>query len=128
MSSDDSDEPSLELLKSRHLQRKVDKRLRDLSQSSHSAGKLKYKSQRGGDIDVKVRHKVHWPHEVILGGFNRQRVGYDQLSLTQWIQGFCCNVLKEKSESRKDNDLVLRRLNGRHHRFLLAGGSRGPVM
>ena len=40
-SSDDSDEPSLELLKCSRLQRKVDKRLRDLSQSSHSAGKLK---------------------------------------------------------------------------------------
>ena len=101
-SSDDSDEPSLELLKSSCLQRKVDKRLRDLSQSSHSAGKLKYKSQRGGDIDVKVRHRVHWPHEAILGGVNRQRVGYDQLSLTQWIQGFCCNVLEEKSESMKE--------------------------
>ena len=101
-SSDDSDEPSLELLKSRHLQRKVVKRLRDLSQSSHSAGKLKYKSQRGGDIDVKVRHKVHWPHESILGGINRQRIGYDQLSLTQWVQGFCRNVLEEKSESKKD--------------------------
>ena len=101
-SSDDSDEPSLELLKSSRLQRKVDKRLRDLSQSSHSAGKLKYKSKRGGEIDVKVRHRVHWPHEAILGGVNRQRVGYDQLSLTQWIQGFCRNVLEEKSESRKD--------------------------
>ena len=82
-SSDNSDEPSIELLKSSRLQRKVDKRLRDLSQSSHSAGKLKYKSQRGGDIDVKVRHKVHWPHEAILGGVQRQRVAYDQLSLTQ---------------------------------------------
>ena len=102
MSSDDSDEPSLELLKSSRLQRKVVKRLRDLSQSSHSAGNLKYKSQRGGDIDVKVRYRVHWPHEEILGGLQRQRVAYDQLSLTQWVQGFCHNVLEEKSESRKD--------------------------
>ena len=101
-STDDSDEPSLELLKSSRLQCKVDKRLRDLSQSSHSARKLKYKSKRGGDIDVKVRHRVHWPDEAILGEINRQRVGYDQLSLTQWIRGFCRNVLEEKSESRKD--------------------------
>ena len=73
-SSDESDGPSLDMLKSSHLQRKVDKRIKDLSQSSRTTGKLKYKSLRGGDIDVQVRHKVH-----------------------------CKNILEEKSESRKDS-------------------------
>ena len=102
-SSDESDVPSLDLLKSSHIQKKVDKRIKDLNQSSRSAGKLKYKSLRGGDVDVQVRHKVHWPHEAILSGVTRQRVAYDQLSLTQWVHGFCKNILEEKSESRKDS-------------------------
>ena len=94
-SSDESDVPSLELLKSSHVQSKVDRRIKDLNQSSRATGKLKYKSLRGGDVDVQVRHKVHWPHEAILSGVSRQRVAYDQLSLTQWVE--------EKSEFRKDS-------------------------
>ena len=102
-SSDESDVSSLELLKSSHVQSKVDTRIKDLNQSSRATGKLKYKSLRGGDVDVQVRHKVHWPHEAILSGVSRQRVAYDQLSLTQWVHGFCKNILEEKSESRKDS-------------------------
>ena len=104
-SSDDSDDPSLETLKSHRLQQKVDARIRELNHSSHLPGKnkkLKYKSQRGGSVDVEVKHKVHWPHEAVLGGVSRQRVMYDQLSLTQWVQGFCRNILEERSGSRKD--------------------------
>ena len=67
-SSDESDCPSLEMLKSHLLQKKVDKRLRDLNQSSHEQGKEKIKSMRGGSIDIQVKHKVHWPHEAIWGG------------------------------------------------------------
>ena len=37
-----------------------------------------------------------------LGGVSRQRVTYDQLSLTQWVQGFCRNILEERSGTRKD--------------------------
>ena len=78
-SLDESDEPSLELLKSSHVQRKLDKRIKYLSQSLRSTGKLKYKSLRGGDVDVQVRHKVHWPHEAILSNvreLNRSVVPY----------------------------------------------------
>ena len=102
-SSDESDVPSLEMLKSSHVQRKVDRRIKDLNQSSRAIGKLKYKSLRGGDVDVQVRHKVHWPHEAILRAVSHQRVAYDQLSLTQWVHGFCKNILEEKSECRKDS-------------------------
>ena len=121
-SSDENDVPSLDMLKSSHVQRKVDRRIKDLNQSSCDIGKLKYKSLRGGDVDVQVRHKVNWPHEAILSSVTRQRVAYDQLSLTQWVHGFCknilacdqlsltqwvhgfCkNILEEKSESRKDS-------------------------
>ena len=49
-----------------------------------------------------MKNKVLWPHEAILGGVNRQRVTYDQLSLTQWVQGFCKNILEEKSSQRRN--------------------------
>ena len=49
-----------------------------------------------------MKNKVLWPHEAILGGINRQRVTYVQLSLTQWVQGFCKNILEEKSSQRRN--------------------------
>ena len=47
-----------------------------------------------------------WPHDVILGGQNRTRVTYDQLSLTQFAQGFIKNVLEEKSEKIREKMLM----------------------
>ena len=106
-SSDDSDSdvPSLEKLRFHVLQKKVDQRIRDLNQSYHLSGndsKLNHKSKRGGNVDVSVKRKVSWPHEPILGGVSRQRVTYDQLSLTQWVQGFCKNILEQKSSDRRE--------------------------
>ena len=51
---------------------------------------------------MSVKNKVLWPHEPILGGAQRQRVSYDQLSLTQWVQGFCKNILEERSHERRE--------------------------
>ena len=104
-SSDESVSPSLSFLKYQSVQRKVDKRIRELNGCSHLSGTEcsgKYKSKRGGNVDVPVKNKVLWPHEAILGGVNRQRVTYDQLSLTQWVQGFCKNILEEKSSQRRN--------------------------
>ena len=101
-SSDESEVPSISLLKSSKLQRRVDKRVRELEQDSQCSGNdNKYKSKRGGNIEVSVKNKVLWPHKPILEGRNRQRVSYDQLSLTQWVQGFCKNILEEKSNECK---------------------------
>ena len=36
-----------------------------------------------------------------MGGVTRQCINYDQLSLTQWVQGFCRNILDQKSVSRQ---------------------------
>ena len=53
-SSDDSATPSMALLKSRKLQKKVDKHVRELEQSSHVSDEEthKLKSQRGGGVEV----------------------------------------------------------------------------
>ena len=102
-SSEDSDTPTLEMLRSQKLQKRVDKHIRELDQRSDFPGnESKLKSQIGGSVDISVKHKVQWPHEAILGGVTHQRITYDQLSLTQWVQGFCKNVLEQKSSSRHD--------------------------
>ena len=53
-------------------------------------------------MEVQVKHKVHWPHEAMLGGVTCQRVNYDQLSMTQWVQPFFRNILEESDGARKD--------------------------
>ena len=65
-------------------------------------GGCKLKSKRGGNEDVTVKTRVAWPHKPILGGSSRQHVTYDQLTLTQWVQGFCKNIMEESSRKRKD--------------------------
>ena len=49
---------------------------------------VKLNPSDGGSVEVIVKHKVAWPHEAILGGANRTRLTYDQLTLSQWVQGF----------------------------------------
>ena len=53
-------------------------------------------------MDVLVKKKVAWPHEVILGGTNRSRLTYDQLSMSQWVQEFCKNVLDEPDQGIRE--------------------------
>ena len=108
-SSEDSDFPSLYDIKtSKAVQRKIDRSLTNLDtsfvpQGNENAHKLK--SKRGGPVDVVVNKKVAWPHEHILGGLNRQRVTYDQLTLTQFIQGFVKNIIDESDRKCKDKML-----------------------
>ena len=106
-SSDESIVPSLTVLKtSSDIQKQVDKRLHQLQEASAStSGKNDFKSKRGGNIDCVVKNKVAWPQDTILGGHNHQRVTYDQLNLTQWVQGFAQNILDEKSQKTKDQML-----------------------
>ena len=46
-----------------------------------------------------VNKRVAWPHEHILGGgggVSHQSLSYDQLSLSQFIQGFVKSMIDEK--------------------------------
>ena len=81
-------------------QKKVEARFKSLEQLSSAAGNdqsHKLKSKRGGNVDVIVLHKVAWPHEQILGGASTQRLSYNHLNLTQFIQGFIKNILEDSS-------------------------------
>ena len=85
------------------IQRQVDKRIRELEKQSEVAGTLgKIKSKRGGSVEVLVKHKVSWPHEAILGGATRSRLSYDQLTMSQWVQGFCKNMLEESDHKIRE--------------------------
>ena len=79
-SSDESEVPSISLLKSSKLQRRVDKRVREIEQDLQCSGNNhKYKSKRGGNIELSVKNKVSWPYEPILGGVQIDR-GYHMIS------------------------------------------------
>ena len=107
-SSDDSLVPSLNVLKSKKsIQRKVDQRLKQLQDASavKSGSREKFKSKRGGNVDCLVKNKIAWPQDTVLGGHSRQRVTYDQLSLTQWVQGFAKNIIEEKCQDTKEHML-----------------------
>ena len=108
-SSDDVEIPSLsELRVSNKVQKQIDKKIAQLGKVHREGNDQgeKIKSQRGGPVDVVVRHKVPWPHEHILGGPTRQRVTYDNLSLTQFVQGFVKNVLDEPNQKSRDKMLA----------------------
>ena len=94
--------PNIKSLRtSRVIQEKVDQRLARLEEQLNIQGNataVKVKSKRGGNVDVYVEKKVAWPHEAILGGVSRQRISYDQLSLTQFVQGFSKNILDESDQ------------------------------
>ena len=104
-SSDESLVPSLSMLKSsKDIQQQVDSRLRELEECSFVQGnqKQKLKSKRGGNVDYIVSKKVAWPHDSILGGTTKQRLSYDQLTWSQWVQGFARNILDKKSQKTRE--------------------------
>ena len=103
-SDEDQDIPSLySIRQSEKIQRQVDARIRELEQQSQSSGSMsKIKSKRGGNVEVIVKHRVAWPHEAILGGATRSRMSYDQLTMSQWVQGFCKNILDESNNSVRE--------------------------
>ena len=74
----------------------MEQRLKEL-QESEKQGKL-----RGGLVEVMVKHKVKWPHEYILSGSNKERVSYEQLSVVQWVAGFCHIMKEEKNSDSKE--------------------------
>ena len=85
------------------LQAQVAKRLKELTDSEKSGTKLK--SLRGGPVEVMVANRVKWPHEYVLSGVSKERVTYDQLSVTQWVAGFGRIMKEEKNHEIKEHML-----------------------
>ena len=84
-----------------NIQEKVDQRIKELQQLSYSGTDSKMKSLRGGAVDIFVKNRVKWPHEHVLAG-NIKGVSYDQLTMGQWMTGFCRTMREEKNSKNKE--------------------------
>ena len=51
----------------------------------------------GGPVEVVVPNGVKWPQELVLSGFKKERIRYDQLSVVQWVAGYC-RILREEQD------------------------------
>ena len=98
---DDCEIPILStIISSKAIQKHVNRAVADLERSQTVKGKDSViKSKKGGAVDVVVAN--NWPHEYILGGVSKQRITFDQLNLTQFVNGFVKGVLDEKSVREK---------------------------
>ena len=84
------------------IQRSVEERIKELQQLAKTGmSENKIKSQRGGSVDVSVKHRVKWPHEHVLAGSQKERISYDQLSMGQWMAGFCRTMREENCIQNK---------------------------
>ena len=102
----DTSLPSLQMIKrDQQIQAQVDQRLRQLADIAQTGTCNKVKSQRGGQVDVFVRTRVKWPHEFVLSGSSKERTSYDQLTMPQWMAGFCRTMREETNQNLKDHML-----------------------
>ena len=98
--------PELHTLRhDRSVQDQVEARIRQLSNSEVKGTDPKYKSQRGGTMDVFVKERVKWPHEFVLAGSTKDRITYNQLNITQWMSGFCRILRDENCQKNRDHML-----------------------
>ena len=83
------------------IQQQVQQCLATLAQQQIPGMDQKIKSQRGGP-DVFVKNRVRWPHEHVLSGSTKERVTYDQLTVIQWVSGFCRTMQEEKNSKMRE--------------------------
>ena len=96
--------PTLQSIKyDQQIQQQVDHCLRELEDIAQTGTCTMVKSQRGGQVDVFVRTRVKWPHEFILSGSSNERISYDQLSMPQWMAGFCRTMREETNLNLRDH-------------------------
>ena len=86
-----------------NLQMQVERRLQELASLNKTGTKVK--SLRGGPVEVLVPNRVKWPHEYVLSGNSKERISYDQLSITQWMAGFG-RIMKEETNSEIKDSML----------------------
>ena len=86
----------VELRQNATIQEQVQQRLEELTHLNTTRTDTKIKSQRGG-VDILVKNRVRWPHEHVLLGSSKERVSYDQLTVLQWVTGFCRTIKEEQN-------------------------------
>ena len=89
--------PTLDHLKANNnIQQAVAEKLSALQHLNSTGMSQKTRSQQGG-VEVFVKQTFRWPHEYVLVGFNKERVTYNQLTMGQWMAGFC-RAMKEETD------------------------------
>ena len=97
--------PTLDHLKANDsIQKALAERLSAIQHLNLTGMSQKIKSQCGG-VEVFVKKKVKWPHEYVLASSNKERVTYDQLTMGQWMVGFCRAMREEKDQNSKNSML-----------------------
>ena len=86
------------------IQAQVEKRLKELAEAEKS-GTHKQKSLHGGPVEVLVPNRVKWPYEYVLSGSQKERVSYDQLSVVQWVTGFC-RIMRDEQNRDIQNSML----------------------
>ena len=64
------------------IQNQVEKQLYELAESVKT-GICKQNLLRGGPVKVIAPNRVKWPHEYILSDSQKERISYNQLSVTE---------------------------------------------
>ena len=96
--------PSLGYLRSNpELQKQVSARLREVQEVPEVSGN--FKSQRSNNSNITVKKQVDWPQNYVLGGPNKKRVSFDDLSCPQFVAGFIRSVQLKTDETEKENML-----------------------
>ena len=86
------------------MQKQVDEKLKELSNIAQGTDQ-KINSQRRGPVDIFVENRVKWPHELVLTGPSKERVCYINLTVLQWVAGFCHTMKEEKDLSINEHML-----------------------
>ena len=98
--------PSLEYIRANNqIQCSVKGRVKELQQLTKTGMSENKKNHRDGQVDVFMKNKVKWPHEYILAGSQKERVSYDQLTMGQWMAGFCRTMREENCIQNKNAKL-----------------------
>ena len=48
---------------------------------------------------------MKWPHEYVLSGSHKEHVSYDQLSIIQWVTGFC-RIMRDEQDKTIQNSML----------------------
>ena len=118
--------PLADIRQNAKIQQKVDQRIKELQQLSHPGMDTKIKSLRGGTVDIFVKHRFKWPHEHVLAGNTKERVSYDQLTMGQWMNGFCRTIREEKNKNKRSYDWLFNSTFGWFKWFFLVHGKSQP--
>lgn len=106
------------------LQRRIDKRMRELNLTDASSDDEEHQTTRGKTRQLKsgrdktaaecVHIPVEWPHYYVFRGADRRPARYDDLTVAEFVSGYM-NIVMQKLDDTKTTKLMLMHLNNIMH-------------